>query len=73
MPAHNALPVKVCPFCLVDARTDASSCAYCGSRYDRVAPVAAPQNEASQARRRTYDGTPHHGDALAYCVSLELA
>ena len=39
------MPVKVCPFCMVDARTDAAHCEYCGSRYDRVSPVATPRND----------------------------
>lgn len=63
------MPVKVCPFCMVDARTDAAHCEYCGSRYDRVSPVATPRNDVAHARRRTYDGTAHLAGDVA--VSLE--
>lgn len=65
------MPVKVCPFCMVDARTDAACCAYCGSRYDRVGS-AVPHVDESGARRRTYNGTPHvAGSAETLWVSLD--
>jgi hypothetical protein len=54
-----SLSTKVCPFCLVAAHTDASACAYCGSSYDRVAPVAASHDEGVHTRLRTYDGVGH--------------
>jgi hypothetical protein len=61
MPA--SLPVKVCPFCMVDAHTDATCCAFCGSRYDQVGVAEAPRNEGAHTRRRTYDGTQHCGES----------
>lgn len=67
-------PIKVCPFCLVDARTNASCCAYCGSSYDHAGLASAPGNEVPHARRRTYDGVPAHAmDAAARSVTLDLA
>ncbi len=63
--------LKICPFCMVNARTDAACCSYCGSRYDRVA-LASPRDDEMRTRRRTYDGTHHDGDDLAaLCISLD--
>ena len=71
MPAP--LPLKVCPFCLVDAHTDATSCAYCGSSYERVVPTSMTAGDGMHPRLRTYDGTHHLGaDAGVLCVSLDL-
>lgn len=71
MPAPS-LSVKVCPFCMVDARTDASCCAYCGSSYERVAPASVHGSDVTHTRRRTYDGTAHlSGDHEAVFASLD--
>ena len=58
----SPLPTKVCPFCMVDAQTDADHCNYCGSSYDNAAPVVVSRDDVAHTRRRTYDGT-HHLDA----------
>lgn len=60
--------IKVCPFCLVDARTDAASCAYCGSSYDHVG-TPTPHADGLRTRWRTYDGVAAH-DAEASRISV---